>query len=141
MMSKIWTNGDTNESKTLWEKEKLLLISNYSFYHNTFKNICYVKMSIYGVRGLASTLFIDFTTPDLLSHSSKNTTLTSTIFVCQIWKSPHIAEPNRKTNARENKFSFVAPFPAILHIRRLRDRDIIDISGRAYVRIWFTKLK
>ena len=43
MMTKIWTNGDTvsnlNALKTLWEKEKLLVTSNFSFSHNVFK-IC-----------------------------------------------------------------------------------------------------
>ena len=41
MMPKIWTNGDTVnviELKTLWEKEKLLVTSNFSFSHNVFKS-------------------------------------------------------------------------------------------------------
>ena len=37
MMSKIRTN------KTVWEKEKLLVTSNFSFSHNVFK-ICLVLM-------------------------------------------------------------------------------------------------
>ena len=38
--------------KTLWEKEKLLVTSNFSFSHNDFKSCCWcVKMSIYGVKG------------------------------------------------------------------------------------------
>ena len=40
MISKIWTNKDqlSNELKTLWEKEKLLVTSNLSFSHNVFKS-------------------------------------------------------------------------------------------------------
>ena len=42
MMAKIhvWTNGGQNyllEKKTLWEKEKFLVTSNFSFSHNIFK--------------------------------------------------------------------------------------------------------
>ena len=40
-MSKIWTNGDTIiilSKKTLWEKEKMLFTSNFSFAHNVFKS-------------------------------------------------------------------------------------------------------
>ena len=40
IMSKIWANGDSYliELKTLWEKEKLLVTSNFSFSHNVFKS-------------------------------------------------------------------------------------------------------
>ena len=41
MMSKIRTNGGYSyliELKTLWEKEKLLVTSNFSFSHNVFKS-------------------------------------------------------------------------------------------------------
>ena len=42
MMSKIWTIGDKKnyliERKTLWEKEKLLVTSNFPFSHNVFKS-------------------------------------------------------------------------------------------------------
>ena len=40
-VSKIWTNGGYNyliELKTLWEKEKLLVTSNFSFSHSVFKS-------------------------------------------------------------------------------------------------------
>ena len=40
-MSKIWTNGGYNyliEWNTLWEKEKLLVTSNFSVFHNVFKS-------------------------------------------------------------------------------------------------------
>ena len=36
MMSKIGTNGYLIELKTLWEKEKLLVTSNFSISHNVF---------------------------------------------------------------------------------------------------------
>ena len=45
MMSKIWTNGDTVhliELNTWWEKEKLLLTSNFSFSHNVFKGCLFL---------------------------------------------------------------------------------------------------
>ena len=40
MTAKIWTKGDTIiclSRKALWEKEKLLVTSNFSFSHNVFK--------------------------------------------------------------------------------------------------------
>ena len=41
MMSTIWTIGGYNyqiKYKTLWEKEKSLVSSNFSFFHNAFKS-------------------------------------------------------------------------------------------------------
>ena len=41
MISKIWTNTDTIcliELKTLWEKKKLLVTSNFSFSQKVFKS-------------------------------------------------------------------------------------------------------
>ena len=41
MMSKVWTNRDTViRVETLWEKEKLLVMSNFSFFHCVIKTIC-----------------------------------------------------------------------------------------------------
>ena len=41
MMSEIWTNGDTIiwlSKKTLWEKMKLFVTSNFFFSHNVFRS-------------------------------------------------------------------------------------------------------
>ena len=38
MMSRIWTNGVQLSYKTLWEKNKLLVTSNFFFSHNVFKS-------------------------------------------------------------------------------------------------------
>ena len=40
MLSKLWTNGVqlSDCGETLWEKEKLLLMSNFHFSHNVFRN-------------------------------------------------------------------------------------------------------
>ena len=41
MMSNIWTNGGYSyliEMKTLWQIEKLLVTSNFSFSHNVLKS-------------------------------------------------------------------------------------------------------
>ena len=40
MLSKIWKNGDSYliELKTLWEKEKSLVMSSFSLFHNVIKN-------------------------------------------------------------------------------------------------------
>ena len=33
------TESSTNEQKTLWEEEKLLFTSNFSFFHSIFKRL------------------------------------------------------------------------------------------------------
>ena len=52
-MDKIWGYTYLVDLKTLWEKEKLLLTSNFSFSHDVFNAVCCrcVKMSIYGLKG------------------------------------------------------------------------------------------
>ena len=55
MMSKIWKKWLNNyliELKTLWEKEKLLVTSNFSFFHNVFKScLLLMRQNEYGVKG------------------------------------------------------------------------------------------
>ena len=51
IMSNIWTNY-LIEKNTLWEKEKLHIMSNFSFSYNVFKSSLFrsAKMCIYGVK-------------------------------------------------------------------------------------------
>ena len=49
----------SNFMKTLWEKEKLLVTSNFSFSHSGFKKLVLQKCKIQGLFGKGLTLPID----------------------------------------------------------------------------------
>ena len=49
ILEKIWKSNDRIELKTLWQEEKLLIImSNFSFYHNCFFKLSAAKASVWG---------------------------------------------------------------------------------------------